>query len=181
MAQQAFRDYDDLTWLGIVENAHGIKGELRVRPLTSDVRYYEQRLREVFLEIRDQLIQIEVERISQHKSKWLIKFETINDRNEAESMKGARLLILDTDLKPLEDGEFHLHALANAAIISTEGAQLGRVADVMEIGPRLVLVCETGTKTEFLVPFESDMVEEIDWRVPQIVITPYEGLISEEK
>ena len=102
-----YNDYDEHTWIATIVGAHGISGAVRARYVTDTPDYY---LKEkvLFLEKAGSLSTLNIIRIYQSKNCWIILFEEINSRNDAEVLKGCRLLLPDDKLRPLAVSYTHL-------------------------------------------------------------------------
>jgi 16S rRNA processing protein RimM len=84
--------------------------------------------------------------------------EGLDDRNEAEALKGARVFVSRSAFPTPDDGEFYWIDLIGLDVFNTEGLALGKVADLIETGPNCVLRCvaaaESGAEpAERLIPF----------------------------
>jgi ribosomal 30S subunit maturation factor RimM len=100
-----FNDHDGHTWIATVVGAHGIKGAVKARYVSSTPDYY---LKEkvFFLEKEGILNALNIISINNSKNCWIILFDEIHSRNDAEVIKGCRLLLPDNNLRPLEANEF---------------------------------------------------------------------------
>ncbi len=175
---ERLRDYDELTWLGTVIAAHGLRGELKVAPLTDDPEYYLD-LDGVFLEKQETLHYHEVESFVWRHNHWLLAVHGVDDRTTAESYKRARLLIPDDALKPLAEGEFFQYQLYGCEVFNVEGQRLGVLKGILETGANDVYEVQTDAG-EFLVPAIPDIVKQVDVTARRVVIDPIPGLLGEE-
>ena len=171
------RDYEDLTWIGTVANVHGIQGELKIYPLTDTPEYYLE-TKQFLIEKAEELIPFEVEQLRLHKNQWIVKFVSIDDRDQAESYRNYRVLIEDAQLRPLEEDEFFLHDLIGCRLEDLQGVVLGEVKDVLQTGANDVYSVRR-EHHEFLVPVIPEIVKEVDLDHKVIRIDPIPGLIEE--
>ncbi|MBF0280345.1 MAG: 16S rRNA processing protein RimM [SAR324 cluster bacterium] len=171
------RDYEDLTWIGTISNAHGIQGELRIYPLTDTPEYYLD-TKQFFIEKGEQLLPVVVQKLRFHKNQWVAKFESIDDRDQAESYIQYRVLIEDSLLRPLDENEYFLHELIGCQIEDLNGNNLGEVIDVMQTGANDVYTVASGNQN-FLVPAIPQIVKEVDLPQKKIRIDPIPGLMEE--
>ena len=121
-----YNDYDEHTWIATIVGAHGIKGAVRARYVTDTPDYY---LKEkvLFLEKSGSLNALKIIRINQSKNCWIILFEEIDSRNDAEVLKGCRLLLPDDQLKPLESNEVFVHQIIGCRVEDQKGQNLGKI------------------------------------------------------
>lgn len=145
--------------IAAIINSHGIKGEVKVLPLTDDV--------DLFLEL-DELITLrnsEREYLTligarKVKNQWLLKFEQINDIDEALRFKGLPLYTEESNLKPLEDDEFFIDDLLQAKVYSEDNQYLGTIVNYFEAGPQGVCEVESEDDT-FLFPTSAEILKEV--------------------
>ena len=171
-----FTDYDNLTWFATIVSAHGIKGAVRVKFFTVTPEYYLS-VKLFFLENSGQLLSLKVTRILPSKKGWIILFDGIDSRNEAENIKGCRLLLPDEQLKPLESDEFFVHQLIGCRVEDQNGRFLGEVTDFLETGANNVYEVHNG-ESEFLIPDVPHVVLELNLENNCMIIDPMPGLIE---
>jgi len=171
-----YNDYKEHTWIATIVGVHGIKGAVRARYLTNTPDYY---LKEntLFLEKAGILSALNVLRINQSKNFWIILFEEINSRNDAELLKGCRLLLSDDQLKPLEPNEVFVHQIIGCRVEDQKGRILGKITDILETGANNVYEVSDGSSV-FLVPDVPHVVVEINVETKRMVIDPLPGLIG---
>ena len=163
--------------IGKIVQAHGIKGELSVFPLTER----EERFAAggtVYLsrtaEGEEGLTPFGVVSSRRHHDRFLIKLEKIDDRTQAEWYAGAFLVIPWEEAESArEEGEFFLHALVGREVRNEEGARLGVVADIVETGahPLLEIAMEKGGRR--MLPFVREFVRSVEEGV--VVVAPPAG------
>lgn len=169
-------DHPDYTWIGTVVGVHGVRGELKVNPLTDTPEYY-QSIKEVFVEQKGRLQSMTVEFIRIHKKHWLIKLAVISDRDLAESYRHFRLFLPDTSLRPLEDGEYFIHQLIGCQVEDLAGTVLGVVDHILEAGHQNLYVVKSETG-EFLIPSGANIIQEVLVRERRVRIDPMDGLLD---
>lgn len=117
-----------------------------------------------------------VESARDHRNRFLVKFEGVNGRTEAEGLRGA-LYVPESEVRELEGGEFWEQDLEGlAAVHAGTGAALGTVAYVQPGPAQDLLVLDT-PDGERLVPFVSEIVVEVDVEAGRVVVDPPEGLL----
>ena len=62
-------------------------------------------------------------------------------------------------------------------VITSEGREIGRVAEILETGSNDVYAVR-GQGKEYLIPAIKDIISRIDLRSGTIIITPMEGLLD---
>ena len=167
--------YKDYTWIGTIIGAKGIKGEVRVRHFTDHPEYYLSS-KVLFLENERILSPKRVLKFSSEKKGWTIIFEGVSTRNDAEEIKGCRILIPDDQLKPLEKNEFFVHQLIGCRVEDKNGYFLGNIINFFETPANNVFEVKKG-KEKFLVPDVPHIVLKLDLKKRQMIIDPIPGLI----
>lgn len=141
--------------IGLIQGVHGIHGEVKVKPLTDDPnRFFE--LKEVILENtkkKEQLYQIEGVRL--HKGLVLIKFETVNSRDESQALMRSYIKIYRDEAVDLEDGEFFIADLIGLSVCDTNWKLIGKITDVLQT---------TGTVNNLEIRLESGKVIYVPFR-----------------
>lgn len=94
--------------------------------------------------------------------------QDINDRNAAESLRGARIFVPRSSFPTAADGEYYWVDLMGLQVVNREGVDLGQVKDLMSTGPQTVLVIEAapeaegGKPVERMIPFVANFVDDVD-------------------
>jgi 16S rRNA processing protein RimM len=171
-----YNDHDEHTWIATVVGAHGIKGAVKARYVTDTPDYY---LKEkiFFLEKEGILSVLNIISINNSKNCWIILFDEIHSRNDAEVIKGCRLLLPDNHLRPLEANEFFLHKIIGCRVEDQKGQILGKITDILETGANNVYEVSDGSSV-FLVPDVPHVVLEMNVETKRMVIDPLPGLIG---
>ena len=107
--------------VGRIVKPHGIRGEVIVDLVTN--RTERVAVGSVLATPRGPL---EVERSSPHQRRWIVSFAGVDDRNQAEALRGTPLLA-----EPIDDeGQLWVHALIGAEVVDVSGRTYGRVESV---------------------------------------------------
>jgi 16S rRNA processing protein RimM len=171
-------DRERLVCIGKVLDAHGLDGELKVKPFTDSPSYYEAHA-EVILDAGKGLRPHAVRGIRNAGALWIVALEGLEDREAALALKGAELLLDESELRPLEEGEYFLDDLIGCTVEDEQGTALGRVRGVIETGANDVLEVTTQTG-ETLVPLTAEVLREVDVAARRIRIAPLPGLFDAE-
>jgi 16S rRNA processing protein RimM len=100
----------------------------------------------------------------------------MDDRNAAESLRGARIFIPRSSFPTAADGEYYWVDLLGLQVVNREGLDLGQVRDLMSTGPQTVLVIEQvaeaegGKPVERMIPFVSAFVDGVDLPAKRITV-----------
>jgi len=80
------------------------------------------------------------------------------DRDEALVLKGTRIAIAASQLKPVDEDEFYWRDLIGLKVVDHSGIDFGLVTELMETGANDVMVLEDGS----LIPFTRQTVLSVD-------------------
>ena len=172
----ALIDRDVLTCIGVSAQAHGVKGELKVTPLTDAPDFYAG-ARAVFLDTAQGLRGFPGARLRFSGRQWIVSLEGIQDRDAAESFRGATLLVEDVALRPLALDEYFHHDLIGCQVVTIAGRPVGRVSAVVETGANEVLAVERGGQS-LMVPMTGEVIKQVDVVAQIIRIEPLPGLLE---
>jgi 16S rRNA processing protein RimM len=149
--------------LGKVLGAFGIKGWVKVQPLSRDpgslLAHSDWGLVQ-----RDAVREVRVEEVKEHGGTILARLAGIVDRSEAEALRGAEVTVLRGQLPDALPGEYYWSDLIGLAVENVDGVLLGRVAGLIEAPAHDVLRVATGDEgnREQLIPFVEPIVRGVD-------------------
>jgi 16S rRNA processing protein RimM len=87
--------------------------------------------------------------------------------------------VAEEDLPPPAEDHYYADELQGAAVVTAAGREVGRVADVWEVGEAVLLVVDAGPdREEVLIPFNRTICVAIDPKAGRIVVDPPEGLLD---
>jgi len=158
---------------------HGIKGEVKVSPLTfnSELLF---RIKKFYLsKDKTDLLEVESVRKGPGFEIVLIKFKNI-DFEKAKTLTNQILYVDLQDLPSLEEDEFYYHQILNFEVKDKKGNYWGKVKEIMPMGEyNLILVKKD--KEEFYIPLVEEYVEEIDFQAGIILVKDIKDLVESQK
>ena len=163
--------------VGEIVSAHALRGFVRVRPYQPPAPSLAAG-RQVVLEQDGTLRTATVVSVAPHgRSLLLVALRDVNDRDAAEALVGARLLVRAEDLPPPAADEFYYHEIEGFHVETTDGTSLGTVHETFSTGLNDVLTVRNDTR-EYLIPVITDVIRAIDRDARRIVIQPMPGLLE---
>ncbi|MEX0587702.1 MAG: ribosome maturation factor RimM, partial [Cyanobium sp.] len=174
-------DPAELMVVGKVVAAQGLKGELRILPLSDfPERFTRAGLR--WLKGQQDSAPREVDlrggRQLPGKGLFVVRLADVDSREAAEALVGAELFVRADDRPKLARGEFHLLDLVGTEVRLLETQQaIGRVCDLIHAGNDLLEVEQDTPEgpRRFLIPFVTAIVPEVHLAEGWIGITPPPG------
>jgi 16S rRNA processing protein RimM len=177
----ALVDRERLTRIGVVVGAHGMRGALRVTQQTDDADYYTDR-DWVYIDSEEGLRRFAVRAWNGGAGAWVLHLEGVGSRAEAERLKGGELLLEESRLRPLAEGEYFQHDLTGCRVVDEAGAPLGRVRSVMEGGGQMLLevALEEVRESEnpLLLPMTEAVILSVEIGERRIRVRPPPGLLE---
>jgi 16S rRNA processing protein RimM len=171
-------------WLEIckIVGAQGLKGEVRVYPSSDFPERFEVPGQRWLLRpeaTEPEPIELLSGRYLHGKGLYVLRLEGVSDRNQAEALRGCRLLVPESDRPFLEEDEFHVPDLLGLKVFDQETQMLvGTVVDVIAAGNDLLEVELSQSGSKVLIPFVKAIVPIVDLQQRRIEITPPAGLID---
>ncbi len=178
MAARADRSTDalaDLVIVGEVTRPHGLRGALRVLPVT-DFPEHLLALGEVVVVDGRGARSVRVEHAEAAGRFVAMKLAGIDTVAAAEALRGATLRIPPGEVQPLPPGQFYVFQIVGLRVRTPDGTALGEVADVLRTGANDVYVVRSPAGREILLPAVEGVVESIDVPAGEIVVRPPEWL-----
>ncbi|MEM0980165.1 MAG: ribosome maturation factor RimM [Cyanobacteria bacterium P01_H01_bin.58] len=198
-------DAENQDWLeiGRIVAPQGLDGSVRVYP-SSDFP-------ERFLEPGDRWlcrpqqaepepIQLLSGRYLEGKGLYILKLAGVSDRNQAASLKDAKLYVPRSDRLPVDPDEFHVADLLGLEVrLQTNGTTIGTIIDVYSAGNDLLAIELLASNTidseqmqqhkksskkkrtqhslPVLVPFVKEIVPIVNLKAGYVEIDPPQGLL----
>jgi 16S rRNA processing protein RimM len=156
--------------------AHGIRGEVRVKPYGDDPLSFADY---GILTTLDGKRSFEVERARVQKTVVITKFKGITDRNQAEELNGIDLFIDRDQLPEPEEDEFYYSDLTGLDVLDQTGETLGKIIAVQDFGAGDLLEVRPKRGRSFYVPFTKDFVPEIDLENGRVSVSLPDDYFSE--
>ncbi|MGK2964978.1 MAG: ribosome maturation factor RimM [Tepidiformaceae bacterium] len=163
---------EGFTALGRVLRTHGVRGELRVQPFQHGAPNL-QRGRRIWVAEA----QYTITAARPDREAWLLTFDRIRNREEAEALRGGLIEAPDASVLRADDESYFVHEIIGLEVVTDAGLRIGRIVDVLQPGANDVYVVE-GPYGEVLIPAIGDVVQRIDVSAGEVHITPLDGLLD---
>lgn len=162
---------EKLIVMGIITSAHGIRGEVKLKSFAQtpqDIAAYGPLL------VNGGPREVVITRLRPAKGCFIARLEGIDDRNAAEELRGARLMLPRARLpEPEEDDTFYYEDLVGLKAQRADGSPAGEVVAVHDFGAGdLLEIRPEGARGTYYLPFTKQMVPEVDIAGGRIVIAP---------
>ena len=167
--------------VGKIKDAHGLKGEVFVLIFSKDTTWDDE-LTHAKIESTNPpgLTKIlEVERLKEHKEGLIIKFKSVDDRNQSEALKGWSFSIPEEILVSEEGETIYLKEVLDFQVFLKDQF-VGYVKSFSSNGLQDLLIIQHDDH-QFEVPFVSDFILNIDFEANKLFMDFPEGLMNLDK
>ena len=160
--------------VGRILGPHGLRGLLRVLPLT-DVPDRHQTLKRVLVRTVRTERTFDITSITRAgRGLWLVRLEGIDDRTAAESLREGEMFIREDELPPLPEDRYYVHQIVGLKVVTVDGRELGPVTEVLPTGANDVYATPAG-----LLPATAEVIKQIDLQAGTMLVDPLPGMIDE--
>ncbi len=151
--------------IGEIINTHGIRGELKVYPLTDDPKRF-NKLDVVYIEgVPKKILECKFQ-----SNRVILKVQSIDSIEEALPYKGKYLEVPRENAVELKEGTYFIADIIGCSVVDEEGVFYGKVGDVLHTHSNDVYWIKG--KDELLIPAIKDVIVNIDVKKEEIVIKP---------
>ncbi len=167
--------------VGFIRKAHGLKGEVKILPLTDDPKRF-RKLKKLFLgkadEAEDHLKEYEVESVRFSIEEVILKFKESCDKDAADSLRGTSVYIDRNDAVSLNEWEFYTQDLIGLSVFYKE-ENVGKITDVLNTGANdnLEILLNNNSK-HIYYPFIRTFIDSVDLKNGCLTVNQYEGFFD---
>lgn len=151
---------ENLVTLAAIMGAHGINGEVRLKLFAETVesiaRYEKVQVGEGQLTLKS---------VKAGGGTPIARFAEINDRNQAEALRGQLLTVPRSALPPLEEGEYYHADLIGLPCQDSTGNPLGSVVAVENFGAGDIIEIEKTDGKRAMVPFRAGIADIAEGKI----------------
>ncbi len=158
----------DYLLIGEITKPQGVRGELKLRPVTCDPSRFEE-MNIAYLKDGDGYRPVRIQVRSASADAVFLRMEGIETRNDAEEMRGTALYIDRAHAVALDNDSNFLCDLIGLKGVLTDGGEIGRLIEVMQPGGNDVYVFR-GTPGEVLVPALRSVVVRVDLSAGEMLL-----------
>jgi len=164
--------------VGDITKTHGLKGEVKLRPLVTDPGLVQGALRARLVGDGEEPAETVLEKVRGQGGRWIVKFKDCKTIEQAQTLVGRSLEIYDEDFQPLPDGEYYWFQIEGLQVYDEEGRYYGTVNEIIVTGSNDVYVVQDGDK-ELLLPMIDSVVKSIDLKENKLIFHIIEGLLED--
>ncbi len=153
---------EDLVLIARIGKPHGIRGEVSIQSFSHDDRRF-QKLKRVLLRMSSgEMLERSVSSVRLLPTGILLKIEGVDDRDAAEFLRNAEILIPESERPKLPNGRAYYDEIIGMTVVDDEtGLTIGLVKNVLDMPAGDVFVLDLNG-TEHLVTNAGEEVRKID-------------------
>lgn len=160
---------NDLTCIGEIINTFGIKGELKVRPFTDNIKRYSKLDYILLGQNKDSY---EISSVRYDKGFVFLKLKGHDDINDVLKFKNSYLYIYDKDREKLPQGTFYVWDLIGKEVYNSNNEFLGILEKIDSYPANDVFVIKN-ENFHYYIPNVKEFVKDIG---DVIIADPIEGM-----
>jgi len=158
--------------VGYILKPQGIKGEIKVEPLTDYIERFDE-LDTLYIKEGDQCQPVNVIARRYRGNHVFLRLEGYKDINQVEELRGEYLWIPREEARELPEDTFFIADIVGCAVYTQEGQDLGRVDSVIHTGSNDVYITK-GSMGEILIPGLKKVVLDVDIQSRKITVAAQE-------
>lgn len=149
---------EQLITVGKVLAPHGVRGDVRILPLTD----FPDRFFHTPAVYLDNGKQVAITAVRRHGRYLLLHFAGYDTPEAAAQLRGSLLRVPRSALVPLPPGSYYVFDIIGLSVYTADGRLRGTVTDVLSTGSNDVYVVTPPTGKDLLVPALKQVVLSID-------------------
>lgn len=149
--------------IGIILKPHGVKGAIKVGPMTDDVARF-KKLEKVY--INEKMYKVLNAQLSSNEV--FLTLDGINSRDEAELFRNKEIQVEKNDAVKLEEGRYFIVDIVGCEVF-VEDEPIGKIQEVLQHGAADVYVIKSKDK-ECMVPALKKLLVSVDTENKKIVL-----------
>jgi 16S rRNA processing protein RimM len=163
--------------VGHVTKAHGIRGEVAVEVRSDNPERFVDGAAVFTHEGRS----LTIERAHAHGARMLVKFTGVEERSAAEALRGQELVVPESWLPELGEGEYWPFQLEGCVVETESGRSLGPITEVIANPANDLWVATDDAGEETLVPALRAVIVAVDITGKRVLVRDVPGLTAPEE
>ena len=175
--EQITEELPEYVTIGQITKPHGIRGSLKVEPLTDDPQRFKW-LDKIYLTFDEkERTQYHIDHVQIGPQFVYLTLDEITNRDEAEKCRSAYIEITRDECLPLPKDEHYYFDLIGFSVKTKDGKYIGALTDVQSFPAHDLYVVQSDSK-EILIPAVPEIVVGVDGDSREIIIDPIDGLLE---
>ena len=162
--------------IGQIVNTFGIKGMVKVKPFTDNIERFNN-LEKIYIKNKSGQTEYKIQEVKYHKNMVLIKFEGIENPEQADLLRNSYLIVDRETEEPLEPGRYYIVDMIGLDVFTDDNEYLGKLEDIYNTGSNDIYVVKNELGKQVLLPAIEDVIKKIDMDNKKVIVHLITGLV----
>ena len=162
--------------IGQIVNTFGIKGMVKVKPFTDNIERFSN-LEKIYIKNKSGQTEYKIQEVKYHKNIVLIKFEGIENPEQADLLRNSYLIVDRETEEPLEAGRYYIVDMIGLDVFTDDNEYLGKLEDIYNTGSNDIYVVKNELGKQILLPAIEDVIKNIDMDNKKVIVHLIPGLV----
>ena len=162
--------------IGQIVNTFGIKGMVKVKPFTDNIERFNN-LEKIYIKNKSGQTEYKIQEVKYHKNMVLIKFEGIENPEQADLLRNSYLIVDRETEEPLEPGRYYIVDMIGLDVFTDDNEYLGKLEDIYNTGSNDIYVVKNELGKQVLLPAIEDVIKNIDMENKKVIVHLIPGLV----
>ena len=162
--------------IGQIVNTFGIKGMVKVKPFTDNIERFSN-LEKIYIKNKSGQTEYKIQEVKYHKNMVLIKFEGIENPEQADLLRNSYLMVDRETEEPLEVGRYYIVDMIGLDVFTDDNEYLGKLEDIYNTGSNDIYVVKNELGKQVLLPAIEDVIKNIDMDNKKVIVHLIPGLV----
>ena len=162
--------------IGQIVNTFGIKGMVKVKPFTDNIERFNN-LEKIYIKNKSGQTEYKIQEVKYHKNMVLIKFEGIENPEQADLLRNSYLIVDREKEEPLEPGRYYIVDMIGLDVFTDDNEYLGKLEDIYNTGSNDIYVVKNELGKQVLLPAIEDVIKNIDMDNKKVIVHLIPGLV----
>lgn len=158
--------------MGRIKGAWGIHGDVKIDLLSDAPDRFEPGN---IVHVKNESTR--VQRSRRVRGGMVVKLDIVNDRNQAELLRGQEITVTPEQVSPPPQGSYYHFQVLGLNVLSHEGENLGKIQEIIETGANDVYVVHLEGRRDVLIPALEDVILDVDLERGSMTVRLPDGLI----
>ncbi len=162
--------------VGVVVGAHGIRGDLKIRPLPTGEMALSAACELLLRDPSGQLTPHRIVHSTPHKQFILISLEDLKHLDDARALVGQTLFVRRQDIPERSDGQYYWCELEGLTVVDRRRGMLGKI-EAMFATPAHDILVVSDLRGEVLIPSIPPFIDRVDPESKVLLVDLPDGLV----
>jgi 16S rRNA processing protein RimM len=166
-----------LITIGKAVKPFGVKGEIKIEPMTDFPRRFEKLSRVYLVSHAGKEVAGKVKSVRYAGDVPFILFEGYDTPEKAKAFNGWFIKVPEEETEPLPEGTYYWFELIGMEVLSEGGDKLGTIVDIFKTGSNDIYVLKRGRK-EIYLPATQEVIKQVDRKTKRMIVHLMDGLME---